>query len=407
MRFIFYNPQKSAFFGTTLLNYLSKIHSTTRYKYLIHHSYKNNKLNVLITKSNSSFPNYISKYIPIEIEFFLWALVNKINPFKVTILNDLDELKKTDILFSQTFRNFDNKNSSKIFLKKYKFLKAFHITHYNNFTSILAKNIKNINPKVLIAENNLYKNSPYFKKFFKTYKKNVYVLPYVFEKRFHKFMAFDKRINKCLSTGSIVSTTEQNVDNQFTDFNSYYKVNSLTPLRDKIYKNKDKINQQIDTLTSKVFDHEPKISNPNTNIFIKIYNSIYNGIAISKMKYFKHNLVDKYNQYKMFVIAEELTLPSVGFVEGMACGCAYIGINNPMYTDLGLIPNVHYISYNNTLSDLLLKIKYYQNHPKELSTIANNGYKFVTKHFNPQTVSKQFDKDLKHKLIKSSFTSET
>ena len=41
----------------------------------------------------------------------------------------------------------------------------------------------------------------------------------------------------------------------------------------------------------------------------------------------------------------------IGFVEGMACGSAYIGLDDPMYKDIGLIPGKHYIIYG-TLEDL-------------------------------------------------------
>ena len=53
------------------------------------------------------------------------------------------------------------------------------------------------------------------------------------------------------------------------------------------------------------------------------------------------------------------TMDCLGFVEGMACGSAYIGLDDPMYKDIGLIPGKHYITYDGTLEDLKSKIAYY------------------------------------------------
>ena len=54
----------------------------------------------------------------------------------------------------------------------------------------------------------------------------------------------------------------------------------------------------------------------------------------------------------MFVVPEEANdLPGIGFVEGMACGSAYIGLDDGMYKDIGLIPRKHYITYDGTLED--------------------------------------------------------
>ena len=61
-----------------------------------------------------------------------------------------------------------------------------------------------------------------------------------------------------------------------------------------------------------------------------------------------------------------------------------------MYDDIGLIDKVNYISYDGTLSDLIDKIKYYQNHEEELDAIAEAGYKFATTSFTRQKVTEKF-----------------
>ena len=41
----------------------------------------------------------------------------------------------------------------------------------------------------------------------------------------------------------------------------------------------------------------------------------------------------------------------------MSCGSALFAIKNEMYTDLGLVNDVHYVSYDGSLEDLICKIK--------------------------------------------------
>ena len=74
----------------------------------------------------------------------------------------------------------------------------------------------------------------------------------------------------------------------------------------------------------------------------------------------------------------------IGFVEGMACGCAYLGQTVGYYEDYGMKAGVHYIGYDGTLDDLKAKISYYQQpeHQEELETIAKTGCEFVRSHFN-------------------------
>jgi glycosyltransferase involved in cell wall biosynthesis len=101
--------------------------------------------------------------------------------------------------------------------------------------------------------------------------------------------------------------------------------------------------------------------------------------------------VQRYNEYRMFLCPEEVVdLPSIGFVEGMACGAAFIGIRDPMYSDIGLIDKVHYIGYDGTLQDILKKIAYYQKNEQELEQIAEAGYNFVRQNFNGPRVAKEF-----------------
>jgi hypothetical protein len=84
------------------------------------------------------------------------------------------------------------------------------------------------------------------------------------------------------------------------------------------------------------------------------------------------------------LIGEEiLGVPGIGFVEGMACGCAYIGENIGYYEDYGMKEGVHYIGYDGTPDGIKSTILHYQRseNQQKLEEIAENGYKFVHENF--------------------------
>ena len=108
-------------------------------------------------------------------------------------------------------------------------------------------------------------------------------------------------------------------------------------------------------------------------------------------------MVEKFNEYQMCIVGEEiLGVPGIGYVEGMACGCAYIGLDSSMYRDLGLIPGTHYISYDGSMEDLRRVIQYYQadEHQNELKTIAQTGCEYIRNNFCGNKVARKLIDDL-------------
>ena len=100
----------------------------------------------------------------------------------------------------------------------------------------------------------------------------------------------------------------------------------------------------------------------------------------------------KFNDYKMCVVGEEITgIPGIGFVEGMASGCAYIGQTIGYYEDYGMKEGVHYIGYDGTLEDLKAKISFYQlpENQTKLEEIAKSGCEFVRSRFNGTAAAEQ------------------
>lgn len=394
---IFHNPHTKNFFWQTFQDFIFKnivTKKSAKYKYILDYLWKNNiKFGVFLDYKESSLPSFLRKKIFIKIETFFWLIIKNINPFYVKIIDNVDYINDNDIFFSFCLTTLDTEYHWIDNISDKKFIKIFHFTHFAQNTSLIAKNFERLKADFIIAENNL-QNSDYFKKFFINYKKTIYTLPFVFNERFLNKISFNNRLNKCLATWTIIRIDNKySFPEQFLDLSNFFKTNTLQPIRKEIYENKDKLKNEFDTLIQNTIEenHEPK----KYTFLEKIFNIIKIIIFWWKHNYYSIDIVEKYNNYKMFINWEEINdLPWIWFVEWMACWCAYIGKIDPMYTDIWLIPGIHYIWHNWTLENIIEKIKYYQEHSDELEKIANNWYKYVIENFNWEIVAKKFIEDL-------------
>lgn len=200
----------------------------------------------------------------------------------------------------------------------------------------------------------------------------------------------------CLATGTLINLTEfPNAKEEYADFLEFSPSGILQPGREEILRHKKELMPFIDNYIANFWETKRKEWSSKDTQLMKWRKRLFNAFFATKRDYMKFNIVEKYNQYKMFIVPEEaIDLPGIGFVEGMACGSVYIGKFDPMYTDLGLKPGIHYIGYDGTLRDLKRKINFYQKHPQQLEKIAKKGYEYVTKNFNGTTVARKFWEDL-------------
>lgn len=379
MRFIFHNPNNIFWYKPAILYHLQKKKSVQKYTYLLDYFLENHKkVYVYLDRNYKSSPRTgIRKIFPPLSEFYVWAIINKINPFRLKIITDINKIYNDDILFMFLWDNFTNlegelhesRKELNIKILKTKAFKVVHLTHYEYNPTIGSENSKNANINLFVAENNLFRNSIFFRNNFSWYNKDVYILPFVPNDKFQRFKAFSERKNKAIATGTITFPMED------IEFLSYFGHNTLQPMRNEIYKNRMNLIDYIDSIISPINEA--------------------GGSDTKQEKYYSYDIVELYNDYKMFIVPEEASgLPGIGFVEGMKCGSAFIGSNDPMYTDIGLKDKVNFIGYNGTLNDLKSKIEYYQNHQNELAEIANNGLEFVVNNFNKIKVVESFLKEI-------------
>jgi len=396
MRLIFHNPHVEIWYKTPLYHALTRRKSVEKYSYLLDYYIEHHlPFAVYVDGFNSSIHNrWMRKLFPPLLEYILWTIINRINPFKIKLIRKCSELKRTDILFSFLYGNFSSHSGTfntlpERIIKEFSETDAYkilHLTHYMYNAGLGSHNSMQAKIDLFVCENNLYKNSQFFRHFFPWYQKDVYVLPFVPKKRFANNIAFQKRKNKAIATGTITFMMKDK------DFLYYYNTSQVHPMRAELYNNRSQIAEFVDCYISDISEGRKAITVSKTdNIFKKFYAMVYYDFIAKQKKYFSFDIVQKYNDYTMFIVPEEINdLPGIGFVEGMACGSAYIGKRDPMYADIGMIDGVHFIGYDGTLQDLLDKIRYYQSHEEELENIARQGSEFAQNNFRGDIVAQNF-----------------
>ena len=370
--FIFINLQETNF----LVNTYSSIKSGWKVK-----TYKHRFLLEYLIKNDYKICNYIiSTNKNIEIIKKECEIVYENNSLsgKIANLYDDSEIKPNDILivyFHYREQYLLGKN-----------INCFKICMGNHFIKVSEKyDLYKDGYDAFVNEVDLSKNE-FVNHFFNVSNVNNLICPYIYAERFVNKIPFQDRKNRAMAVGTLSTCADIP---EYSGYRDFYKTDWIQPMRYEIYKHKNKL-KKIDSYISYIYEGILRIK-PNDYRIIKILKKIYNKFHKQQSKYTSFDMVDKFNEYKMFVCPEELVgMPGIGFVEGMACGTAYIGLDHDMYRCLGLHPGVHYISYDGTLEGLEKTITYYQHHQEELEKIAKTGCDFVRENFNEQAVAKKF-----------------
>jgi glycosyltransferase involved in cell wall biosynthesis len=392
LKLVIYRPHDNIWFKNPVRNILKKQLLPNKYApfldYLLdseHKVYFTTKLYV-----DGGLKNLIKAAVE-PFELLLWCMLNGINIKRVAFIFTKNALEDKDVLILMHYGTFTHEDASiaaqsqKLakYLSSLSLYKLVHMTHYAYNPTIGSKNLGIFKPDLLVAENNLALNSDFYSRYFSNVADNFYQLPYVSSARFNRKAPFRERINKMVVSGSITFKMKD------LEFKNFYKTDELQPLRRSIYERADKYTSEIKSLISDLNASragDEKIKSPS---FIqKLMRYFLNKHP--QLNYYKQDIVAVYNSHMMFAVPEEIcNLPAIGFVEGMACGCAFFGLDDPMYRDLGLIPGVHYVTYDGSESDLIQKVQFYQSRTEELEKIANNGFEFVQNHLTPQIVYKK------------------
>ena len=347
-------------------------------------NYINDRGFSLYTKGRNSVQRLLNLFSGLENRIILRE--NGIDPHKITVLRKPSDIRHDDLVImynihTEQYRTMDG-------IDAFKTLSMLHFHGHAEEDALMTQ--ANIN--CFFNEVNLQKSSELFRRYYHLDRPWV-VHPFVFAERFKNITPFDKRKRKAFAVGTITYKIHP-------EFISVYGNPCDQPMRKAIKVNPEYFNSTVDCYSEDYMEgNEGKKIQSSDNKLVQIYKKIYNRFNTGKQKkYFSFNMVEKFNEYKMCIVGEEiLGVPGIGYVEGMACGCAYIGLDSPMYRDLGLIPGIHYIAYDGSKEDLRRVIEYYQadEHQEELERIAQTGCEYVRQHFNGPVVAAQLLSELR------------
>lgn len=393
MRIVFVNLHANEMLLKTLPKYVFKQSCAIKHGYLLQYlmehpeyelcSYVNDRGFSLMHSGPAALLKFLNLFRFWEHKYVLKK--NGYDPKKITVIKKTEDIRPDDIvilyrLYTEQLRGMEQVQA----------FKAISMIHFGGDRKE-AENMEKVEPACLLNECQLQTNSEIFRRFYR-YNGPWIVHPFVFESRFQVKKDLKDRKNMAFATGTITYKTNP-------DFLEVYGDSCNQPSRKQIKDNPEYLADCVDCYSSDYMEDADllktsKKDNRLVGFFKRLYNRFHTG---QQKKYYSFNVVEKYNEYKMCIVGEEiLGVPGIGFVEGMACGSAYIGIDSPMYTDLGLYPGVHYIGYDGSLEDLKAKIQYYQapEHQRELEEIAATGCAYVREHFNGKAAAEALLKRL-------------
>lgn len=372
-RIIFVNLHGNEFLVKTLNKIIFKQSVAVKHKYLLDYLLKRDDIEVCTYLNSKSFSmsyshaEIVPKWV-VKLEHKWCLKKNGIPSSKITVLTKEKQIRKDDILVIYNY--YGNQYE---FKERPDCLIAISHIHFNTSN---AEKMRELNPDVLYNEANFSHGSKIYDHFYSWFNKEFIVIPFVFGDRFRPIKPFKERQNKCFSTGTVT---------YMQDIVPYYGDSCAQPARKQIMTNREELKPFVDCYNSDYLENTESGKMKSNNIIGKIYNAIYSKMFSGRQKnYYSFNMVEKFNDYKMCLVGEEIMqIPGVGFVEGMACGCAYIGQTVGYYEDYGMKEGVHYIGYDGTIEDLITKISYYQQpeHQDELERIAKSGCEYVRNNF--------------------------
>lgn len=307
-----------------------------------------------------------------------WMLINRINPLRVPLIAPHQLNPESDTLFAFPFLSFSAQAlAPNSVFHLYPGLKAFHFSHYFESPDLFCPFIRSLKNTLVLHEGNLPRN-PLYQMFMTTQPSAL--CPFVLRERYQSLRPFTQRKKKCFAFGTKSKLSP--VNNRA--LRELFQTEYLHKLREEIFRKQKDITEYLDTFIydyNELGDYKPK------NQWERFKHYFLKKFGNDRRRFFSFDIVQKYNEYQMFVAPEEESgAPSISFIEGMACGCAYLG-NSESYADYGMVPGFHFIGYDGTLDGLIKAVEFHQKHPEITEQIAQTGRNFVHEKFPAKVVA--------------------
>ena len=383
-KIVYINLQDNDFILKTLTQHIFKRGSATKHRFYLDYLTTRSDIQVcnyiVANKRHSRIARALIKIIK-RLEHKLCVDRSELKG-KVRVIHDLSDLNKNDIImyYSHYPISFDYGKESEA-------KKIVCITHAYG-TKKESDYIKKVSPDVFWGDGRYNEYSELYKKNFEWFQGECVESMFVPGKRFTVTAEFVDRKNLAFATGTVTECEQD-------EFIRFYGDSCYQPLRKQILDNRNEISDYVYSKISERHETALKRSKSNSKLE-KIYCWIYNELNGYKQKnYYSFDMVKAFNQYKMCIVPEDINgVPGVGFVEGMSCGCAYIGYEKIDYSAYSLEPGIDYITYDGTIDDLKRVIGYYQDHSDELKIIAENGYNKIKNNITEEKVAKRLFEQL-------------
>ena len=375
MRIVFVNLHANEFLVKTLNKFIFKQSVAIKHKYILDYLLSRDDVEVCsfinkrgLSLSYSTHNRFLQSFRFLDHRITMHK--NGIPMSKIKVLKHEEEIRHDDLVILY-----------QIFGPQFEFDKrpdAFIAVSQLHFALSASEMMEKVDPDLMFNESNMQQRFVGFNEYFGWFHKQYMVIPFVFAPRFKVIKPFAERQNKAVSVGTVTYPGY---------LIKYYGHDCLQPARKQVYDNARELTPWVDCFNSDYLEDD-KLSkhSANDSKLVKTFKRLHDKFFVGhQKKYYSFDMVEKFNDYKMCIVGEEIVgLPGIGFVEGMACGCAYLGQTVGYYEDYGMKEGVHYIGYDGTLDDLKAKITYYQQpeHQQELETIARTGCEFVRSHFN-------------------------
>jgi hypothetical protein len=403
LRFAFYRPHANIWFKPPVKSILNGQRLPSKYEPFFDHVLGSGA-EVCFTTSlvRPNTAKELLKRLLEPFELLLWCVLNRLPLRRLRFVLSVKQLQGEDVLFMMHYANLTHENESMArqglrlaeALAQVQVKKVVHMTHYAYCASVGASNLARMRPDLMVAENDLANSSSFFQRFFGCVPGRFQTLPYTPSARFKRTGRCEDRIHKAVATGTI---TYRMHDRDFIDF---FGVDELQPLRRALFENADRLQGEIECLISDLnaSRESARVEGPRSRFANLARRMSLRWGKHPQMNYYRRNIVEVYNSYTMFVVPEEICdLPAIGFIEGMACGCVYLGAHDPMYADIGMVSGVHYLGYDGTIEGLIDTVRDAQKDGgrERLSAIAETGRLFAIEAMNADRVYGRFMDDLR------------
>lgn len=304
---------------------------------------------------------YISHlhYVPRLLHFFLRFRLNLLDYKLIFSLKDLNA--SVDVLVCSNGLPYLERNKP---IKNFNGLKIYHLMDYIYFPTISNKILQGAGVDFVFGYARHDKYSEFFQKKYPQYQNRIIPVPFGFASRFRENALFKERKNKAIALGSVRAVVDPIRANALEESNKFFLKREEKFIHKFRHMLVESEVQLSDIMDSKL-PHFPKV------------------------KDFDYDIVQIFNQYKMFVSCESLLyFPSVKTFEGSACGSVLVCSEHPCFSDYGFEDGVNCIKHREfDINNFRDKVSFYLNNLDKLEEVQKRGTQFVRDNYSHQKVA--------------------